>query len=285
VAAADLQIAGETAKSVPVQVIGDSSFAVPSDCSSIGPAQDTVAEMGANGILGVGVFPDDCGTTCVSSADNSFYYACSATQCQSTTVAAVANEVTNPVTLFAKDNNGIIITLPTVAAAGAATVTGTMIFGIDTQSNNASGSQTVLTLDEYGDFTTAFNGQSLSQSFFDTGSIALYFPDSSLTACTGTDAAGFYCPSSAQALTATLTGQNGMSENVSFSVANAQTLDGSGLVAFVNLAGAFPTTTVTGSSSVTGTFDWGLPFYYGHTVYAAFDGASTSVRSGPYVAF
>jgi hypothetical protein len=285
VATADVKISGETASSVPVQVIGDPSFAVPSDCSSTGPAADTVAEFGANGVLGVGVFPEDCGTTCVTNADNTFYYECSSTQCQSTTVTAVAGEVTNPVTLFAKDNNGIIITLPTVAAAGAATVTGTLIFGIDTESNNASGGQTVLTLDGYGDFTTAFNGQSLNQSFLDTGSNGLYFPDSSLTACAGTDS-DFYCPSSEQAFTATLTGQNDRSKNVSFSVADAQTLgqDGTGLVAFVNLAGPFPTTTDSGSSA-TGTFDWGLPFYYGNTVYTAFYGGTTAVGRGPYVAF
>jgi hypothetical protein len=285
IATADVGISGETASSVPIQVIGGSSIAVPSACSSIGPAEDTVAQFGANGILGVGVFPEDCGSTCVTSADNAFYYECSSTACQSATVTTAADEVTNPVTLFAKDNNGIIITLPAVAAAGAATVTGTMIFGIDTESNNASGSQTILTLDGYGDFTTAFNGQSLKQSFLDTGSNGLYFPDSSLTMCTGTDT-DFYCPSSGQSLTATLTGQNDLSSNVSFGVANAQTLgqDAASLVAFANLAGPYPTTTDPGSSA-TGTFDWGLPFYYGNTVYSAFYGGTTSVGSGPYVAF
>jgi hypothetical protein len=280
VATADVQISGETARSVPVQVIG-SSFAVPSDCSSIGAAENTVAEFGANGILGVGVFPQDCGATCVSNADNELYYECSSTQCQSTTVAA-ADEVANPVTLFAKDNNGVIITLPSVSAAGAATVTGTMIFGIDTQSNNAAGGQTIITLNGYGNFTTAFNGRSLKQSFLDTGSNGLFFPDTSLTTCT--EDANFYCPSSEQAFTATLTGQNGSSSNVSFSVADAETLDVMSLAAFVNLAGPYPTTTDPGSSA-TGTFDWGLPFYFGKTVYTAFYGAATSVGSGPYVAF
>ena len=58
----------------------------------------------------------------------------------------LASQVQNPVTLFPTDNNGTIIELPSVAASGATSVTGSLIFGIDTQSNNQSGSQTVLTL-------------------------------------------------------------------------------------------------------------------------------------------
>ena len=53
-------------------------------------------------------------------------------------------QVQNPVTMFATDNNGTIITLPSVASAGAANVTGSLIFGIDTESNNASGTETVV---------------------------------------------------------------------------------------------------------------------------------------------
>ena len=56
VAAADIQIAGELASSVPVQLIGDSRFTtVSSDCSSTGgTAENTVATFGANGVLGIG---------------------------------------------------------------------------------------------------------------------------------------------------------------------------------------------------------------------------------------
>ena len=63
VVTADLQIAGETAKSLPVQVIGDSRFTnIPSECSGTGGTEeDTVSTFGANGILGVGPFELDCG--------------------------------------------------------------------------------------------------------------------------------------------------------------------------------------------------------------------------------
>ena len=279
VASADVQISGETAHSVPVQVIGDPSFTnIPAACSGTGTEEDTVAAFGANGILGVGVFAQDCGAGCVSTVDNGDYYACSSTLCQPT-AASLVSQVPNPVTTFAADSNGVIIQLPSVAAQGAATVAGSLIFGIDTQSNNKSGSQSVITLNNFGEFETAFSGEILSQSFLDTGSNGLYFNDSSLTACTATNVKDFYCPASTQSLTASVQGQNGVSANVSFSVGDAQTLGANDptFVAFPTLAGPYPGTTAS--------FDWGLPFYYGRTVYTVIENSVTSVGTGPYVAF
>jgi Protein of unknown function (DUF3443) len=282
VALADVQVSGETASSVPLQIIGDTNFTnVPSDCSSTGPSENTVASFGANGILGIGVFAQDCGPNCVSTASNEVYYACTSTsaECQGTTVA-LTSQVPNPITFFTTDNNGVIIELPAVAAGGAASVTGSMIFGVDTESNNQSGSQSVLTVDStYGDFTTVYSGQTLSQSFLDTGSNGLYFNDSTIPTCTETGFTDFYCPTSTLALSATLEGLNGISTTANFSVANAETLGANdvSLVAFSNFAGTFP--------SNTDSFDWGLPFYYGRTVYTVIQNATTSVGTGPYVAF
>jgi Protein of unknown function (DUF3443) len=280
VASADVQISGETASSVPVQVIGDSNFAtVPPDCSSTGPAEDTVATFGANGILGIGVFAQDCGPGCVTTSTNGDYYSCSATACVGI-AASLASQVPNPVPLFATDNNGTIIDLPTVAAAGAATVTGSLIFGIDTETNNASGSQSVLTVDPSdGNFTIVFNGQTLSESFIDSGTNGIFFNDSDLTQCTNSDFTGFYCPASTQTFSATLTGENNVSASESFSVGNTQTLatDSPTFAAFPTLGGTY--------TSSTDTFDWGLPFYYGRRVATAIQGYTTSVGTGPYVAF
>jgi hypothetical protein len=280
IALADVRISGESASSVAVQVIGDSKFTtVPANCSSIGPAEDTVAEFGANGILGVGVFAQDCGPGCETTVDNGFYYACTSALCQATTVL-LASEVQNPVTLFGADSNGVVIQLPSVATQGAATVTGFLIFGIDTQTNNASGNQTVLTLDPSdGDFSTIFNSQpALTKSFLDTGSNGLYFNDTGLTQCTQSNFTMFYCPSSPQTLSAELQGRNAVTATVNFTVGNAETLGANdpSLVAFATLAGTYPTAD---------TFDWGLPFYYGRTVYTAIENAMTAVGTGPYVAF
>jgi hypothetical protein len=281
VATADVQVAGESASSVPIQVIGDTSYSVvPDTCSSAGPAENTVGSFGANGIIGIGVFAQDCGAVCVSDPSPSTtggYYGCTpAGDCVGVTVALTA-QVLNPVPLFPVDNNGTIIDLPSVSQPGAASLTGSLIFGIDTESNNASGSQTVLTLDDGGNFITIFGGQTLSMSFIDSGSNGIFFNDSDIPQCS-TDT-GFYCPTSTQSLSATLTGQNAVSATASFSVANAETIstDDPTDTVLPALAGTY--------SAATTTFDWGLPFFYGRPVYTAIQGYSTKVNTGPYVAF
>ncbi|HWJ35894.1 MAG TPA: DUF3443 domain-containing protein [Steroidobacteraceae bacterium] len=287
ISSADVEISGETAASVPIQVIGASTFpSVPAACSGIGPAEDTVAAFGANGILGIGVFEQDCGSGCASSSQYGFYYSCTATAC-SGIAAPLSSQVLNPVPLFATDNNGSIVDLPTVAASGAASVTGSLIFGIDTQTNNVSGTETVLNVQTGstssqqlpGNITIAVNGQTLVNSFIDSGSNGIFFNDSSLTACTDTNFSGFYCPASTQNFTATLTGVNNASTTATFSVGNAQTLTTNSPIftAFPTLAGTYSTST--------DSFDWGLPFYYGRRVATAIETHTTSVGTGPYMAF
>jgi len=279
VAAADIHIAGESASSVPVQLIGDSRFTtVSSDCSSTGgTAENTVATFGANGVLGIGAFVTDC-PDCTVSAIPAFYYSCTATACVNS-VAPLASQVQNPVPFFITDNNGTIIELPPVPAGGAAGVTGSLIFGIDTQSNNQSGTQTVLALQtsgmNVGGVTTIYNGQILSASFIDSGSNALYFNDSSITPCASSSFAGFYCPVTTGTYSATIQGANAVSAPVTFEVADAETLPQS-FTAFPALAG---------TSSLTGSFDWGLPFFYNNRVATAIAGFTTSAGTGPYVAF
>ena len=287
VATADLEVSGEKASSLPVQVIGSSSFTnVPADCSSTGSAEDTVATFGANGILGIGVFEQDCGEGCQDSAQGGYYYSCTSTACNAIAVP-VQNQVLNPIPLFTTDNNGSIIKLPSVAAGGTATVTGSLIFGIDTESNNASGTQTVVTLDpDNGYFTTTFNTNALADSFIDSGSNGLFFNDidestnqSAIPLCSSTDFSGFYCPTSTTSLSATVTGQSGTSATVSFSVENAETILNANptYAAFSTLGGQY--------SSDPDTFDWGLPFFYGRNVYNAIENHTTTAGTGPYVAF
>jgi hypothetical protein len=281
VALADFTIAGETAKSLPVQVIGDPRFSniIPTECSSTGGTQeDTVATFGANGILGIGPFALDCGDC--DTATNGLYFSCTTTSCTDTKVPD-AMQVTNPVTLFAADNNGTIIDLPAVAAGGAATLSGSLIFGIDTQSDNQSGTQTVLTLDDMAELAITFNGQTLASSFIDSGSNGIYFADSSISTCTTTGLTTFYCPSSTLSLGLSLTGANGtMANNLVFSVGNAETMLNANPTfdVFPELAGTLP-------AGNAGSFDYGLAFFYGKRVAIAVDGDMTSVGTGPYIAF
>jgi hypothetical protein len=289
IALADIQVGGEAATSVPIQVIGGPTFAVDPNCSATGAnAEDTVAAFGANGILGVGVFEQDCGPNCApsTSVDNSangVYYSCTTAGCVGTTVA-LNSQVLNPIRLFATDNDGSILVLPSVAAPGTTTLTGSLIFGIDTQSNNASGSETILAVDGIGDFTTVFNTQTLSQSFLDSGTNGIFFDDAALTLCADSNFKGFYCPAGSQLFTATLMGTNNTSIPETFTVDNAQILATNNPTFSVlpTLAGTFSTTT---SSNTSNTFDWGLPFFYGRQVFTAIENQRTAVGTGPYVAF
>jgi hypothetical protein len=291
VAMADVQIAGETAKSLPVQVIGDSRFAtVPANCSDSGmkTAEDTVTSFGANGILGIGPFELGCGD-CDTNAAEGVYYACGTT-CVETIVPTNMQEP-NPITRFAADNNGSIIDLPAVTpTTGVATLTGSLIFGIDTQSNNQSGTQTVLTVDDMAELTMTFNGQTLANSFIDSGSNGIFFADSNIDTCKAPPSdptsgiVDFYCPASTLTLGLSIQGANGvMANNLTFGVGNAQTLlsqtMGSQPVTVLPLlAGTIP-------AGNPGTFDYGLAFFYGKRVAVAVDGNTTSVGTGPYIAF
>ena len=65
----DVKLAGETASGVPIQIIGDTSAGkVPKACTNGGfPANNDLESLGANGILGVGNFVQDCGPACEAS--------------------------------------------------------------------------------------------------------------------------------------------------------------------------------------------------------------------------
>jgi hypothetical protein len=282
VALVDVQISGETASSVAVQLIGDSRYpTIPTDCSSGAPSsENTVASFGANGIIGIGPFAQDCGSFCVSSIpEPAVYYACSTSVNCTSTLVPIASQVQNPVTLFATDNNGTIISLPSVADAGASDVTGSLIFGVGTESNNSLGTVTVVPVAtsgaDAGFLTTVFEGTTLASSFIDSGSNALYFNDSSLTACTQAGFTVFYCPTSAQTLSAEFELANSSTVSENFVVVSAETLPAS-VTAFPGLAG---------TNSAPQSFDWGLPFFFGRKVATVIQGSATANGTGPYIAF
>ena len=142
---ADLKIAGEQASSIPIQVIGDPAFStVPTNCSNVGTPQDNLQSLQANGILGVGSFLQDCGSSCATtgSGNPGLYYGCAGSSCQ-VIAESTNNQVRNPVAAF-NDNNGVIIDLP-AASGSAPSLSGSLIFGIGTQSNNSLGSAQVFT--------------------------------------------------------------------------------------------------------------------------------------------
>jgi len=272
---ADVKMAGEQANAIPVQVIGADRFAVPSSCSSQGTPEETPTDLAGNGILGIGQFDTDCGLGCtIPGASNpGLYYACSnASTCQITTQPE-ANQVVNPVARFASDNNGVVIQLPAVAVGGLPSLTGALIFGIGTQSNNGLGSARVFTVDASGNMRTTFNNQSYP-AFIDSGSNGIFFLDTPATGLPPCPiSGGFYCPPTLRQFSATTIGNNGASAVVSFNAGNIDAINAT--FAVVSEA--------TGSNP--GAFDWGLPFFYGRAVYTAIAGRSTPGGIGPYWAY
>jgi hypothetical protein len=280
----DVQMAGEVASSVPIQIAGPTNFAaVPSACSTGGIPAQTVTDLGANGILGVGLFRQDCGSACAVGTPPAVYFTCPASGCVATSVA-VAAQLQNPVWMFPQDNNGLSIILPQVGATGSVSLSGSMIFGIGTQTDNALGAAQAQGADGEGTFTTTFNGIAYTGSFIDSGSDGYFFLNSTITGlpncASNSDANGFYCPTSPLSFTAINTGPNpkgtgvAVSTNIAFSVANALPLIDSTSVVFNNLGGPNP-----------GSFDWGIPFFLGRTVFVGIEGQTSAAGTGPYWAY
>lgn len=291
---ADVTLGGETASNIPVHIMGDvaqSAAGGTSNACASGSLNDSSAQISAHGILGIGTAKYDCGsgTAGCTSAPNGVYFGC--TSSGSTTTCGdlgvpVTQQVANPIQFFATDNNGVILNMPAVGTSGATSASGYLTFGIGSQSNNtvpSSGIQTITT-DHYGTTKTAsLSGTSVAAAFFDTGSNGLFFTDSSITKCTRD--LGFYCPSSTLARQPSVTGYNGTTESISLSIANAESLLGvtgsSGVsYAFTNVGGSLATTSAA--------FDFGMPFFFGRTVYVNYDPsaiASFGAASPAYVAF
>ena len=288
----------EKASNVPIHIIDHSYASVPSSgqigftCSSF---DYSPTQAGFNGILGVGLATQDCGTYC-SSAGNSgggSYFSCSGTTC---TGHSTSVQVTNPVALMPTNNNGVILdftqsyTPSTFPLAGLTTLSGTLTLGIGTSTGNNSATAThVFQTDASANFNTTYPttaSSALSTSFIDSGSNTYAFPDvgSTIGTCgSNTIAPGFYCPSSTKTLTATqasASGKNGTSQTVTFYIANSVSLFTNANNVFNDVGAALP------SISTSNYFDWGFPFFIGRKVFSSVGTATApTYGAGPYWAW
>jgi hypothetical protein len=270
---ADVVLGGSPAVRVPIQVITP-SFGGQS--VSVNPCNDMVdddpQEASFNGILGIGLFKQDCGPVCAANPNNTLYFACTGGSCTGAAVP-VANQVQNPVSLLPAGNNGLLLTLPNVSSSGAPSVSGSLILGIDNAANNVPPAGiAVLTTNASGFVTTVYNGNTFAQSIIDSGSNGFFFPDASLPDCAA-PLDPFYCPANPVNLSAMIFGLNGGQATVPFQVANTESLVNTGNAVFNNLGGDFST------------FDWGLPFFLGRTVFVGIEGQPSSLGTGPFFAF
>jgi len=284
---ADVVLGGEPAVRVPVQVINP-TFAGKTVTNN--PCNATVdsnpSDASFNGILGIGLFMQDCGSACVgnNNSNNNLYFSCVASTCTSTAVP-LSDQLQNPVGLLPVDNNGVVLALPSVPANGAASVSGSLILGIGTAGNNMppAGIPVLTTDDNSGQLNTVYKGQNL-QAIIDSGSNGLFFPDAAFppNPVCAAPLDPFYCPANTLNTMATITGINGTPKPVQFQVANTANLVQTNNAAFNNLGG-----TAGGQFSMF--FDWGLPFFFGRTVFVGIEGQPSPLRVGigpnPYFAF
>jgi hypothetical protein len=180
----------------------------------------------------------------------------------------------NPIAAFATDNNGSILALPGVPLPhGAPSVDGKLIFGINTQANNTLSSAQLYPLDSAGNLSLTLNGTPMS-GFVDSGSNGYYLALSGVPTCS--QASGFYCPSQAFSLAASLQLADrsyGSAQNIV--IGNAQAL-------FQTQNAALPA--LGGTAAISGFVDLGLPFFYGRSIATGLEGTNASAPNG-YLAY
>ncbi len=266
---ASVILGNEPAVQVPIQVVDSTFGTAPFACAN---ADQSPADAGFNGILGVGPFAQDCGLPCSNSAGNGMYSVCNGSTCIGTSVPS-SNQVQNPVALLPQDNNGLIVQLPSVPQGGVPSVNGFLVLGIDTQPNNVPSAVTTYALDQNGEFSTIFNNHSYS-SFIDTGSNGLFFRTTRLLPNCQDDS-DWFCPTSTTSLSSTITGASGSPSGVvSFQIGNFDSLTSSSNNVFADIGG-----------NEVGEFDWGLPFFFGRDIYIGLEGGASSLGNGPYFAY
>ena len=268
----DVTLGGETAQNVPIQVIDSSFGTVPSSC---GIPDTSPSVAGLTGILGVGVFTEDCGSTCATDANNGIYYSCSGSTCTGTTVP-LSSQVQNPVALLPADNNGVSVQLTSVPSNGSPSVNGILVLGIGTKTNNVPSGITTYNTDANGEIVTNFSGS--YAGVIDSGSNGLFFAPPStglLPDCPSSDS-GWFCPSSTTTLSAVNEGASGSpSGEVLFQIENFTSLTNSSNNAFSNIGG----------SSSPNQFDWGIPLFFGRNIFVGIEGKTSSVGTGPYYSY
>jgi hypothetical protein len=292
-ALADVRLGGLTAANTTVQLIGHSDYdRFQSQCSGSGDPIITPSDLGAKGILGLGLSKQDCGSACAvqgrRSAQNGKYFSCTNAACTSVvgTTLATDKQLQQVVARFPTDNNGLAIQMNSVPSSGAATASGKMVFGLGTRSNNQFPTLQVLATTSQGyllgtlSSNSALAGGSFSSTFLDTGSNGIFF-DSNLPYCGYPNDSGFYCPLADVFFSVVLGSAGAGQANKSFTITNAAAL-------FQNSNTALPT--LGGTLNAQGLLDLGMPFFYGKTVVIGIDGMAAtgvgaSTATGPFYAF
>lgn len=281
---ADVYLAGQKAASIPIQSVDSTYGTVPASCGSPEVSPQTT---GFNGILGVGLLTYDC-PACNSGSRTAGYYSCSSSGCTGY-AAPNAVQTANPVAMLgASYNNGVVLSMQDVGSDyGATGITGNMILGIDTiagvptpgvatTSNMSTSVANTYTANANLFFNTTFPASAsdgtqhvFPNSFVDSGSNLWDFADDYLSSQITMCSDGFFCPTTPRTLSATPAGGSAHT----FKLINADTANYNN-TAYKTLGAYFDVSN--------GSFDWGMPHYYGRNIYHLISGkTSGNMGTGP----
>jgi hypothetical protein len=306
---ADVKLGSLTASNVRFMMIDSTYGSIPSYSGCASSTLDTSPSAdGYNGIIGVGLFTTDCGADGCDPSSTSYYGCPSGTNCSLAKVGlnytsvsssgasgltnngsiATAYQVQNPIAQMPTGyNNGTAITLPSLSTCGASVVKGYMALGVASVTNNTpsttptiikAASSTISGSIVAGYMYTDWNGYEYN-GLIDSGtSTWAIVPNSDLSDCGGSYS-GFLCPSDTPSLSASMVAaDNSVTKSISFTIGNAESLFNSSNTAYPSLG--------TSLSSSSDLFIWGLPFFYGRTVYTVINGkTATGVGTGPLWAY
>lgn len=266
VSIADVRLGAQAIAALPVQVIGDPApaFATPPPrCSDAG--SNLGARLDVNGILGVGMLRYDCGPACATGTAPSIYFGCVTGSCAPAMVP-LALQVVNPVGTLGVHNNGIAVAVQRVPSGGAAVLAGALVLGIGTAANNQPSGAEVFGVDGRGLLVAGYKGMSYP-AFLDSGSNALFLPDSDLPVC-----GNLFCPSQPLTLDVSLQSSTGTRRSLGLPL---------------DSPAAMPVGTIAASigGNQAGLVTLGAPFFFGRTVFMAMKDAATPAGTGPYWAF
>jgi len=278
VVVADVILGSGRAKDTPIQLWDAQFGSRPSSC----PMPASTPELaGSNGTLGISNGLTDCfGNSCPQSGGEP-YYLCDGTGCTPFPIS-VQQLVQNPISRLSTDNNGVTVFFPPVPAVGATGVKGKLIMGVGTNASNQPPAKTTPIPATYdGWFKGKLNGGIAYWARMDTGTQAWGLPsDNGTPLCTGAGASRHYlCPVSPEQFAISVEDFSGAQvQTLSFEISNADSELSSGNLVFNNIAQSW-------GAGISNDLIFGMPFFYGKSVYFVFDGKSSPLGLGPVVGF
>lgn len=282
---ADVYIGGLVARNMPIQMMESSSTNptiggngggafpdAPRVCkeADINRNVGSVGMIRANGIIGVGVWPDD------ALIDYDQYFVCTSGVCTVTNDLDPSQRPTHPALHLPSFPGGASLKMASISRSGARNATGTLTFGVTSLPSGANR----LALNENSMFTTTINGQVYPYSYMDSGTVGMYFDLDTPAIPECSRAFGLYCPSASLRVAATQSDTDGNNHNVSFDVVNIESLFQNSSfepTALNNLTGP---TYDSYDLSLPQRFAWGFPFFYGRTVYTLLVGTTLGGTHG-----